>query len=190
MVNFQEDIRTAVDFLKKGETILYPSDTIWGLGCDATQTEAVEKLLNIKGRNVEKGLIILVAHVHDIQRYVQEVPALAYDMIEFAEKPLTLVLEKGIHVSPLVLKENQSIAIRWVKSGYAHELIKAYKKPLVSTSANISGEPFPGNFSEISEILKSRVAYIAGKESDFKNINTPSTIIRLDNNGSFEFIRR
>jgi len=189
-LEIKEEIKKAVEVLNGGGTILYPTDTIWGLGCDATQEEAVQKLLKIKNRPQDKGLIVLVSSINELDRYVEDVPSMAFDLLEYAEHPLTLVLEKGRKISPTVLKENQSIAIRVVKTGICHELLKVFKKPLVSTSANISGEPSPKTFEEISQVLKDRVDLIFSKETSGLFSTKPSTIIRLDNNGTIEFLRR
>ncbi len=186
---FQE-IEKAIKVLKEGGTILYPTDTIWGLGCDATNSLAVEKLLGLKNRPQEKGLIVLIAHINDLQKYVKEVPSLAYDMIEYSENPLTLVLDNGLNVSPLVLQENKSLAIRLVTSGFCFELVKAFKKPIIATSANISGDNSPNSYEEISKNLIDQVNFSLDPSFADKKKKNPSTIIRLAMNGTIEFIRR
>lgn len=192
MAGFQEikeEIKMAVQVLNQGGTILYPSDTIWGLGCDATQDSAVQKILDIKKRPLEKGFIVLISNMNDLDRYVKEVPALAYELIEYAENPLTLVLQNGQKISPLALNENGSLGIRLVKSGYCFELLKAFKKPLISTSANFSGELNPKLFSEISSELKTQVDLICQSQENAPVRTKPSTIIKLDVNGTFQILR-
>lgn len=188
--HYQNEVKKVMDIVRDGGVVIYPSDTLWALGCDATQDSATEKLIEIKGRSVEKGLIILIPSENDLLKYVREVPDLAYDLIEFAENPLTLVLNQGKNLSISVMKENQSIAVRVVKTGFCHDLLKALKKPLVSTSANLSGEKSPLSFSEISDLLKSKVDYIVDPAFGPKMSGQASTIIRLETNGTIEFIRR
>ncbi len=186
----QNEIKKLVDIIRGGGIVLYPSDTLWALGCDATQDSAIKKLLQIKERSPEMGLIVLIPSENDLFRYVKEVPDLAYDLIEYAENPLTLVLDKGKNVSNIVLKEDESIAIRVVKTGFCHEFLKVLKKPMVSTSANLSGEKTSMNFSEISELLKSMVDYTVDPTLGLDLKGHASTIMKLAMNGTIEFIRR
>jgi len=192
MAGFQEikeEIQKAIQVLNQGGTLLYPSDTLWALGCDASQDLAVQKILDLKNRPQEKGLIILVSNINDLDRYVKEVPQIAFELIEYAENPLTLVLQNGQKISAMALNEIGSIGIRVVKSGYCFELLKAFKKPLISTSANFSGEPSPETFAEISQDLKDKVDFISHSQSELPLKNKPSTIIKLDVNGTFQILR-
>ncbi len=186
----KEEIDKNLAILKSSGVILYPTDTIWGLGCDATDDLAIEKLLNIKRRPVEKGMIILISTINDLDRYAREVPSIAYELMEYAERPLTLVLEEGKGISKKVLKENGSVAIRVVKSGFCYDLIRAFKKPIVSTSANISGIPSPSHYDQISQQIKEEVDHIVPLTFENKTDLMASTILRLDKNGTIEFIRR
>ena len=136
----KEDLKQALDTLKAGGVILYPTDTIWGLGCDATNPEAVEKIYAIKGRDKGKSLIVLLENDYQLEGYVQEVPEVAYQLIEVADKPLTIIYSQAKNLAANVVAEDGSIGIRIVKHPFCEELIKRFRKPIVSTSANISGK--------------------------------------------------
>lgn len=182
-------IQEAIEALKNGETLLYPTDTVWGLGCDATNPKAVEKLMQLKNRPAEKSFIILLDDDRKLNRYVKEIPDVAWDIIEHSTKPTTIIYPEGNNLAPNVLNKNGSIGIRIVKEGPCFELLKKFGKPIVSTSANISNEPNPRNFKEISPAILEQVDYILNLP-DFKENAKPSTILRLEVNGEIEFIRR
>lgn len=180
----------ALQILKNGQTLLYPADTVWGIGCDARDESAVNKIIEIKQRPASKSFIILLDSVDRLEKYVNEVPGIAYDLIDFSEDPITVIFDNGKNVSNLVLSSTGSIAIRIVKQGFCHELIKRFRGPLLSTSANISGEPGAVDFAGISPQIKKSVDYIVPeKEARFMSLK-PSTIMKLSADGTFTFIRR
>lgn len=180
----------ALQIIKSGKTLLYPTDTVWGIGCDARDEAAVNRIIEIKQRPVNKSFIILLDSVDRLEKYIAEVPGIAYDLIDFSEEPITLVFDNGKNVSRQVLSETGSIAIRIVKQGFCHELIKRFRGPLLSTSANISGEPGALDFAGISRQIKESVDFIVPeKEARFMS-DKPSTIMKLSADGTFTFIRR
>lgn len=184
----QEEIKKCVSVLRKGGTILYPTDTIWGIGCDATNELAVKRVFEIKKRPSSKAMVILVAEVPQLEFYAR-VPDVARDLVEYAETPLTIVYPHAKGVAPALIAEDGTIAIRVVKDEFCKMLINSLRKPLVSTSANISGEPAPAFFDEISEEIKSKVDYIVPLRQLEHKKNVPSRIIKLGLNGAIEIIR-
>lgn len=187
---FKEEIDKALEVLKDGGVILYPTDTIWGIGCDATNEEAVNKVFKLKGRDESKSLIVLLDNENKLPGYVQEVPDIAYDLIEYAENPLTIIYSGAKNLATNVVAEDGSVGIRVVRHNYCQQLIQRLRKPIVSTSANVSGEKSPSNFSEISENIINGVDYVVNLEQDDLTVKSPSTIMKLDANGCFSFIRR
>ena len=183
-------LRKTVDVLKSGGIILYPTDTIWGIGCDATREDAVAKLIQLKGKSSGQGLIVLLDDVNRVERYSRAVPAVAYDLMELSEKPLTLVLDEGMMVAPAVLGPESSIAIRVTRDPICRELVRRLRKPLVSTSANLSGGPAPGSFSDIPAALKSGVDYILPLRQAEKKPPVASTVIRLKADGQIRILRK
>ncbi|WP_131539031.1 L-threonylcarbamoyladenylate synthase [Pedobacter nototheniae] len=186
----KEEINKALEVLKAGGVILYPTDTIWGLGCDATNEEAVDKILKIKNRPAEKSLIVLLDTDNKLQSYVSEVPDVAYDLIEYAENPLTIIFSGAKNLAKNVINADGSVGIRVVKHDFCTQLIQRFRKPIVSTSANLSGDPSPKNFDEINEQIKDAVDYIVDFEQENKSNKKPSTIMKLSPGGQFEFIRK
>lgn len=186
----KEEINKALEVLKSGGVILYPTDTIWGLGCDATNPVAVDKLLKIKNRPAEKSLIVLLDVDSKIQSYVEDVPEVAYDLIEYAENPLTVIFSNAKNLANNVINVDGSVGIRIIKHDFCTPLIQRFKKPIVSTSANLSGQPSPKFFDEIDENLKELVDYIVDFEQENRSIKKPSTIMKLSPSGQFEFIRK
>lgn len=186
----KDEVAKALTIIQQGGIILYPTDTIWGLGCDATNTEAVKKIFQLKQRDEAKSVIILVDTENKLESYIREVPAIAYDLIEYAENPLTLVMPGAKNLSPAVINEDGSVGIRVAKHNFCQQLIQRLRKPLVSTSANISGQPSPKNFSEVSDDIINGVDYVVDLEQHDMTPKKPSTIMRLDATGRFEFIRR
>ena len=184
----------AIDQLKSGNILLCPSDTVWGLSCDATNDQAVQKIIELKQRPPIKSFIVLVHSLDMLGRYVHSFPNFAMDIIEFSEQPLTVIFPKGEKLSKLVINEDHSVAIRLVKpineeANFCIELIRKFNKPIVSTSANISGEPAPGNFSEIKPEIRLGVDFIIPY---FQNNNTKrqaSKIIKLNEDNTFKLIR-
>jgi L-threonylcarbamoyladenylate synthase len=185
----QEVLKTA-ELLKKGQVILYPTDTIWGLGCDATQPEAVQKIYQIKKRNDSKAFIVLLDDLNKLRDYVVKVPDIAWEIVEYAERPLTVIYPQGKNVAPGLLGQDGSIAIRVTKEPFCQKLIRRLGKPLVSTSANISLEAFDGSFGNVHEEIKKQVDYIVPLRQNEKLKQTPSRIIRLELDGTIEFIRK
>jgi len=186
----RDEVAKAYKVIQEGGIILYPTDTIWGIGCDATNTEAVQKIYRLKQRDEAKSMIILLDTDNKLPSYISDVPELAYDLIEFAENPLTLVMPGAKNISPALINSDGSIGVRVVNNDFCQQLIQRMRKPLVSTSANISGKPSPQYFSQIDEAIIDGVDYVVDLDQDSMEIKTPSTIMRLAPNGSFEFIRR
>lgn len=186
----KEEINKCLQVLKEGGLILYPTDTIWGIGCDATNKEAVAKVFALKRRTEAKSLIVLLDTDNKLQSYVREIPDVAYDLIEYAENPLTIIYSDAKNLAENVINEDGSVGIRVTNHSFCKELIQRFKKPIVSTSANISGQEAPANFSKISEEIKEGVNHIVNLEQDDLSIKKPSTIIKLEPNGRFAFIRK
>lgn len=189
MVDFEEDIKKAVDTLQKGGTILYPTDTVWGLGCDATQESAIEKVFSIKQRPKEKSLIILLADARDILKYVASPPPDIIAIVEQFEEPTTVIYDGALDLAENAIHENGSIAIRVTEDAFCKALIKRFRKPIVSTSANISGAPTPSVFSMIDEKIIQEVDYIVKYRQDDTAIRTSSRIIRINDEGEITHIR-
>lgn len=186
----QNEIKKALEVLISGGVILYPTDTIWGLGCDATNEAAVQKLLELKNRPEHKSLIVLLDNDNKLQSYVKEIPEVAYDLIEYAEKPLTIIFDAAKNLAPSVINKDGSVGIRIVKHDFCSPLIQRFRKPLVSTSANLSGEASPKNFDDIDDAIKAGVDYIVDFEQEKRQHGAPSTIIKLGESGLFNFIRK
>ncbi|MFD2873879.1 L-threonylcarbamoyladenylate synthase [Mucilaginibacter ximonensis] len=186
----KDEIAKALKIIQEGGIILYPTDTIWGIGCDATNTEAIQKIYKLKQRAESKSMIILLDTDAKLPSYIREVPELAYNLIEYAEKPLTLVMPGARNISPALIAVDGSVGIRVAKHPFCEGLIQRLRKPLVSTSANISGSPSPQYFSQIEQEIIDGVDYVVDIDQHSKEIKTPSTIMRLEADGKFEFIRR
>jgi L-threonylcarbamoyladenylate synthase len=187
---FKQDLDQALLTLKNGGVILYPTDTVWGLGCDATNEAAVEKINQIKGRAADKSFIILLDTDSKIQSYVPEVPDVAYDLIEYAENPLTIIFSDAKNLAKNVINQDGTVGIRVVTHEFCKQLLQRFRKPIVSTSANISGEPTPQFFDEISEKIVNTVDYVVSLEQELRTPKKPSTIIKLGPTGQFSFIRK
>ena len=177
MVGFEEDIEQCLIQLQAGGIILYPTDTLWGLGCDATNNEAVERLIALKGKPLNKGLIVLLPSERDLIRYIAAPDLEIFPFLEGFENPTTVVYEHGLGVADSVLNEDGSIAIRVVKEDFCRHLLKRFKKPIVSTSANFHGQPSPQHFKEIKDTLKNGVDYVVHfRQSDTKVARSSSII--------------
>lgn len=180
----------AIASLKSGGVILYPSDTIWGLGCDARMDASIEKIFAIKNRPENKGLILLISKIEQLNEYVEQVPEIAWDLVDFAEEPLTVIYPKGKNVSPHLLGPEGSIAIRLVKDEFCKGLVYRYQRGIVSTSANLSGEPSPRSFGEITNQIKEQVDYILENPMLKSNPKAkPSKIVQLGLGGEYTLIR-
>jgi len=186
----KDEVAKALRIVQAGGIILYPTDTIWGIGCDATNTEAVQKIYKLKRRDEAKSLIILLDTENKLESYINDVNPLAYDLIEYAENPLTLVMPGAKNISPKLLDTDGSVGIRISKHPFCQQLIQRLRKPLVSTSANISGKPSPQYFAQIVPEIIEGVDYVVNIDQQNMEIKTPSTIMRLAPDGKFEFIRR
>ena len=185
-----EDIRTAVQTLRQGGLILYPTDTIWGIGCDAANEEAVRRIFQLKRREDSKAMICLVDSANRMQRYLRQVPDVAWDLVEFAEKPLTLILDSAVNLAPSLIAEDGSIGLRVTHENISHELCYRFERAIVSTSANISGEPSPACFDEISYEIKQGVDYIMRSRQNDQSKSKPSQIVKLSLNGQIQIIRK
>ena len=186
----KDEINKVLEVLKTGGIILYPTDTVWGLGCDATNAEAVAKIYALKNRAGNKGMIILLDTENKLQGYVQEVPDIAYDLIEYSEKPLTIIYPGAKNLAINVISEDKTIGIRIPKHDFCQQLIQRFRKPIVSTSANISGEPSPVNFSKIDQKIIDGVDYVVDLEQESNEVKQISTIMKLAIDGQFTFIRK
>ncbi len=186
----KEAIDAALQVLKSGGVILYPTDTVWGLGCDATNPEAVAKILAIKERDEAKSLVCLVDGDGMLQRYVKEVPEMAWQLIDISEKPLTIIYPKALGIAKNAIAEDGSIAIRIVKHDFCKQLIHRLNRPLISTSANISGKPAPGAFREITEDIKKKAEFIVPAPCLGTPTGQPSSILKLELSGEVKIIRK
>ncbi|WP_417360889.1 L-threonylcarbamoyladenylate synthase [Galbibacter sp.] len=183
------EIQQTIDILIKGGLILYPTDTVWGIGCDATNEAAVKKVFELKRRQDNKALICLVSDLRMLQRYVYEIPEAAYDVIEFSTKPTTIIYDQPINLAKNLVAEDNTVGIRVASDEFCQKLIRKFKRPLVSTSANISGSPTPKSFREIgSEILKG-VDYVVNLQLEKTN-SQPSSIIKIGNDAVVKIIRK
>lgn len=188
MVDFEKDIEQCLQVLKNGGLILYPTDTVWGIGCDATNEQAVTKIYALKQRPDEKAMIVLVADERDVMQYVAAVDLQVFDYLDQAVKPTTVIYEGAIGFADNLAAADGSIAIRICKEEFCKHLIKRFRKPLVSTSANISGQPPAKIFAAISDEIKKGVDYIVSHRQDDTTIAEPSSVIRW-NNGRVEILR-
>jgi len=190
MSEFYSEIEKCIKYLNAGNIILYPTDTVWGIGCDATNEKAVEKLNTIKKRRDSKSYIVLLDESYKLNNYVKLVPETAWDLIEFAEKPLTIIYPDAHGLAKNVIADDQSVGIRIVKDSFCKSLIQTFKKPIVSTSANISSELSPNVYHDISESILNEVDYIVNLP-DLENMTSiPSSIIKLGVNSEINIIRK
>jgi L-threonylcarbamoyladenylate synthase len=186
---FESEVQAALDVLRRGGTILYPTDTIWGIGCDATNTNAVKKIYEIKQREDSKSMIILLAEERDIIHYVAAPDPEVFDFIQEQERPTTIIFDHAIGLAENLVAADGSIAIRLVKDPFCRHLIKRLQKPLVSTSANISGAPTAKSFSSIRDVIKNQVDHVVGWRQDESSSSVPSRIIKWKGKGRFQIIR-
>ncbi|HXC03330.1 MAG TPA: L-threonylcarbamoyladenylate synthase [Bacteroidia bacterium] len=184
-----EEIKRCTDILRSGGILLYPTDTVWGLGCDATNAKAVEKIFELKQRPEAKSMIVLLDQPSLLNKYVQEVPGVAWDMVELAEDPLTIIYDDVKGMAANVLASDGSCGIRITRDEFCRRLIRQLGRPLVSTSANISSQPAPAIFDEVTAAIKEGVDHIADWRLHDQHRAKPSKIIRLKNNGEVKIIR-
>ncbi len=189
-MTFIEDIKNCLSVLKNGGIILYPTDTIWGLGCDATNAAAINKIFSLKSREENKSLLILVNGIGMLERYVKEIPVTAGELINVSETPLTIIYPEGRNLAEGVCATDGSVGIRICNDEFCNELITRFRKPIVSTSANISGNPAPVNFSEIGNEITGKVDYVVKYRQSDRQKHSPSPVIKIEKDGSFKIIRR
>lgn len=184
-----DDIKKACDVMQAGGLILYPTDTIWGIGCDATNPQAVQKVFDLKQRADNKALLVLLDSPSKLDFYVSEVPDIAWDLIEMSLEPLTIIYSQGRNLASNLISSDGSIGIRITKEEFSKSLCERFRKPIVSTSANISGMPSPANFSEISEEIRRGVDYIVRFRQEDTSKAVPSHILKLGAGGLVKIIR-
>ena len=172
-----------------GGIILYPTDTIWGIGCDATNEKAVQRVYELKRRADNKAMLVLMDSEAKLDRYVSDVPDIAWDLISVSDKPLTIIYSSAKNLATNLLGADGSVGIRITNEEFSKKLCERFRKPLVSTSANVSGEPSPANFSEVSEVIKEGVDYIVTNRQDDMSKAAPSGIIKLGAGGLVQVIR-
>ena len=185
-----DDIKKALEVLKAGGIILYPTDTIWGIGCDATNEKAVERIYKIKKREDSKSMLVLMENPALLERYVVEVPEIAWDLVEIATTPLTVIYPNAKNLAKNLVAEDGSIGIRFTKEAFTSQLLQRFRRPLVSTSANLSGEKSPAFYGEISDEIKSQVDFIVEYRQNDTTPAQPSSIIKLGSGGRIDIIRK
>ena len=185
----EDDIKKACEIMEKGGIILYPTDTIWGIGCDATNEDAVKRVYEIKKRIDSKALIVLVDKPVKVEFYVREVPEIALDLIDVADKPLTIVYPNARNLATNVLADDGSVGIRITQETFSRKLCERFRKAIVSTSANISGQPAPTNFNEISDEIKQAVDYVVTYRQDDPYQPSPSSVIWIGEGGVIKILR-
>ena len=184
------DMEEAIQILRNGGIILYPTDTLWGIGCDATNPVAVNKIYSLKQRASNKSMITLLESDTKLNRYVKQIPDIAWDIVEFSEKPTTIIYPEGYNIAHNLLADDKSVAIRIVKEGFCHQFIKKFGKPLIATSANISDQPSPLRFEDIDKRILDGIDYIVNLPSDTKLKPRASTIMKIKMDGTFTLIRK
>jgi L-threonylcarbamoyladenylate synthase len=189
MTDINTEIQKAYEVIQKGGIILYPTDTVWGIGCDATNAEAVQKIYDLKKREESKSMIVLMNGEKMIYNVFKDIPEVAWQILDLSEKPTTLILDKPRNVAPNIIADNQSLAVRIVKEPFCYKLMERMKRPLVSTSANITGQPTPKSFKEISPEIIKGVDYVVNLHRE-KICDKPSTIIKLTLDSKVQIIRK
>lgn len=188
--SFVNDLVKAVEVLRAGGIILYPTDTIWGIGCDATNAMAVKRIYEIKQREDTKSMLVLMENPNLLNSYIAEVPEIAWELIEVADSPLTIIYPGAKNLAANLLANDGSVGIRITNETFTQQLIQRFRKPVVSTSANISGQRSPQNFAEISDEIKKSVDFIVEYRQDDLSKSNPSSIIKLGVAGQIEIIRK
>ncbi|GHV47268.1 threonylcarbamoyl-AMP synthase [Bacteroidia bacterium] len=185
-----EEIRKACEVLKGGGVILYPTDTVWGIGCDATNEKAVQRIYDLKRREDHKAMLVLVGNAVQLQAYVEEVPDVAWQLVEVADKPLTIIYDRAKNLAPNLPAADGSIGIRVTGEAFSKGLCERFHRPVVSTSANVSGQPSPAGFVDIPEEIKNGVDYIVNyRRGEAMQSAQPSSIIKVGAGGLFRIIR-
>lgn len=188
-MELQEIFKEALEVLKKGGIILYPTDTIWGIGCDATNEQAVKKIFEIKKRADSKSLVLLASDLDMVARYVKEIPSIAIDLVEVNDRPMTIVYPQGQLLAPSTLAADGSVGIRIPLNDFCKELVKRLRHPLVSTSANVSGEPSPRCFKDIPQSIRDAMDYIVPWQLEADSTGQASQILKVGLKGEIEIIR-
>ncbi len=184
------DLKKAVEILRSGGVILYPTDTIWGIGCDATNPEAVKRIYEIKKREDSKSMLVLMENPALLERYVDDVPEVAWDLVEITTTPLTVIYQNAKNLAKNLIASDGSVGIRFTKERFTSQLLQRFRRPVVSTSANVSGEKSPAFFDEISDDIKSAVDYIVKFRQDYRIPAQPSSIIKLGSGGKIDILRK
>ena len=184
-----EDIKKAVEVLRAGGVILYPTDTVWGIGCDATNADSVSRIFKIKRREESKSMITLFDSTARVQQYIAKIPDVALDMMELSDKPLTLILDGAKNLADNLIAADGTLGVRVTNEEFSRELCARFRKPIVSTSANISGEPTPATFAEISSEIIDAMDYVVSFRQNDTIRHKPSSIVRLASNGAVKIIR-
>jgi L-threonylcarbamoyladenylate synthase len=185
----EEELKKAYDTIRNGGIILYPTDTVWGIGCDASNAEAVRRIYDLKRRADGQSMLVLIESPDSLTHYVDEPPAVAWDLIELSNKPLTIIYSGAKNVAPNLIAKDGSLGIRVTREAFSGQLCRRLKTPLVSTSANISGQAAPANFSEIDTEILSGVDYVVNYRQQERQKRQSSSIIRLEENGIVKIIR-
>lgn len=188
-IDFTEDLKEAVKCMKNGGIILYPTDTIWGIGCDARNSEAVKRIYKLKQRADSKSMLVLVNNEAALERIVEDIPEVAWELLEAAVNPMTIIYDNAKGIASELLAENNSLGVRITKERFSQELCKRFGSPVVSTSANLSGEKSPSFFDEIPEEIKKGVDYIVKYRQNDKEPKSPSNIIKLSKGGIVKILR-
>ena len=188
-MDYTADISGCLHALRQGGLILYPTDTVWGIGCDATDPKAVERVYQLKGRAPHKSLIVLLTEERDILQYVSQVDPRVFPYLRTVQKPTTVIYEGAIHLADNLIGEDGSVGIRLVRDPFCREIIKRLRKPLVSTSANRSGEPAPAIFTDIDPMIISGVDYVVHYRREVTERQAPSAVVRLGKDGVVNIIR-
>jgi len=188
-MNFTEDINESLITLRNGGIILYPTDTIWGLGCDATNATAVEKIFKIKARSETKSLLVLVNSIQMLERYVDVIPEIVYELTSVSDSPLTIIYSSGKNLAPGVCGDDGSVGIRICHDEFCNELLSRFRKPIVSTSANYSGKPSSENFDSIDKSVIGAADYVVKYRQDDLRKQKASPIIKVELNGTIKIIR-
>jgi len=184
-----DEIHKTLEVLKRGGLILYPTDTVWGIGCDATHPDAIERIYALKKRSDRQSLICLVHDFKMLNQFVEDIPEVAYDILKYAEKPTTIIYDDPIRIAENLIATDNSLAMRVVQDDFCKKLIRKFRRPIISTSANVSGTKTPTEFKEISKEILDGVDYVVNLHRSKKSAK-PSAIIKLRNDGSVTVIRK
>jgi len=184
-----DDLKKALEVLRQGGVILYPTDTVWGIGCDATNVEAVKRIYGIKQREDAKSMLVLIENPNMLNAYVRVVPEIAWQLIEVSDKPLTIIYPGAKNLAPNLVAPDGSVGIRVTTELFSERLVQQFRRPIVSTSANLSGKPTPQNFDEIEEEIKTAVDYVVEYRQEDRGKKAPSSIVKVGVGGEIAIIR-